>query len=73
MSRVPVPCFTAICDGGCGAKVTDDTEWAGWDEYGLEVQLEESNWVTSDDGRHLCDDCKWKLIVACEFLTGIEL
>lgn len=79
MSRVPVPCFTAVCDGmpsfrRCGAAVTDDTDWAGWDEDGLDMQLDESDWITSDDGTmHLCDYCHYRLVNACEFLTGIEL
>lgn len=70
--------YSVTCDGrppgGCAADLFEHSDYSCVDEESLAPYLDDADWVTSEDGSgHLCPDCRYALVIACELLTGIEL
>jgi hypothetical protein len=59
MSYAEKTFYVAVCDG-CGIE-HEDEEFAAWsDQGGARCRAEDSEWRMQDDGRFLCESCRFK-------------
>ena len=63
MSVKSMEFYTLVCDD-CGstlAEIMDEDDGGGWrfsDEAAIEVDVEEMDWMVTEDGKHLCANCR---------------
>lgn len=59
MSLKEAPYYWYECDGGCGKKSTEGTEYAAWSSIGdaLDDALNNAEWAMDIDGKDYCWQC----------------